>query len=259
MNYFLAIILGAVQGITEFLPVSSTGHLIIFEKLFHVSQTEFGLAFDASLHLGTLIAVVIFFFKDYLNILKFKDNLWIKLIIGTIPAVILGLFFEKIIENNIRDIWIIGVALIAFSFVMVKAENLGKQNKTKKQLNLLDSLIIGFSQSLALIPGISRSGATISTGLFLGMTREEAAKFAFMLSGPIIAGAGLKKFLEVLTSYNLNQSQINFFLAGMMSSFVFGYLTIKYFLIYLSKNNMNVFVTYRVILGIILIISALIF
>lgn len=259
MNYFLAIILGAVQGVTEFLPVSSTGHLIIFEKIFHVSQTDFGLAFDASLHLGTLAAVIIFFFKDYIKVLQFKDNLWFKLIIGTIPAAILGLLFEKTIETNIRGLWIIGLALILFSFVMIKAEKIGKQNKTKKQLNLFDTLIIGFSQSLALIPGISRSGATISAGLFLGLTRAEAARFAFMLSGPIIAGAGLKKFLEVLTSNNLNQSQLNFFLIGIISSFIFGYLTIKYFLKYLSKNNMNIFIVYRIILGVILIMSTLFF
>lgn len=248
--------LGAVQGVTEFLPVSSTGHLIIFEKIFGISQTDFGLAFDASLHLGTLVAVLIFFFKDYLQILKFKNQMWLKLAVATAPAAILGLLFEKLIENNVRDLWIIGVALILFSLVMLKAEKIGLQNKKKEQLNLIDSLIIGFSQSLALIPGISRSGATISAGLFLGLTRAEAARFAFMLSGPIIAGAGLKKFLEVLTSSSLSQSQLNFFLIGIISSFIFGYLTIKYFLKYLSKNNMTIFVKYRIILGTILIVSS---
>lgn len=259
MNYLLAIVAGGVQGVTEFLPISSTGHLIIFEKIFHVSQTDFGLAFDASLHLGTLVAVLIFFFKDYLQILKFKNQMWLKLAIGTLPAVLFGLLFEKVIETNFRDLWIIGVALILFSFVMLKAEKVSLQNKKKEHLKLSDSLAIGFSQSLALIPGISRSGATISAGLFLGLTREEAARFAFMLSGPIIAGAGLKKFLEVITSNNPNQSQLNFFLIGMLSSFVFGYLTIKYFLKFLSKNNLNIFIIYRVILGTILIISTFFF
>ncbi len=253
MNYLLALVAGAIQGLTEFLPISSTGHLIIFQKIFHLSDAQFGLAFDASLHLGTLLAVVLFFFKDYLKIFDFKNKLYIKLVIGTIPAVVFGLLFEKNIENNIRELWIIGLALIAFSIVMVIAEKMSKKNKANQMVTNKKSFIIGLAQAIALIPGISRSGSTISAGLFLGLTREESARFAFMLSGPVIAGAGLKKFLEVLTSQTLNSQDVTFFIIGIISSFIFGYLTIKYFLKYLTSNNLYPFIAYRVILGILLL------
>lgn len=256
MNYFLATLAGAVQGLTEFLPVSSTGHLIIFEKLFNISQSEFGLTFDASLHLGTLFAVVLFFYKDYLKVFDFKNFLLIKLIVGTIPAVILGLLFEGIIETTVRQLWIVAIALITFSAVMALAEKFGEKNK-ENSVSATKSFVIGIAQAIALIPGVSRSSATISAGLFLGLTREESARFAFMLSGPIIAGAGSKKFLDVLTSQSLNGADIVFFLIGIVSSAVFGYLTIKYFLKYLSANNLYPFIVYRIILGALLLLISL--
>lgn len=255
MNYFLAALAGLIQGLTEFLPVSSTGHLIIFEHLFKISQNNFGLAFDASLHLGTLAAVVIYFWKDYLKALNPKNKLLIKLIVGSIPAALFGLLFEKIIESSIRQLYIIGLALIIFSFVIIIAEKYSKKTKTISTINNKDSFIVGLFQSIALIPGISRSGATISAGLFLNMTREESARFAFMLSGPIIAGAGAKKFLEVIFSQGTN-SGVSFFLIGIVSSAIFGYLTIKYFLVYLSKNSLKIFLVYRIALGVILILIA---
>ena len=257
MNYLLAVLAGAVQGLTEFLPISSTGHLIVFEKIFGISQTEFGLAFDASLHLGTLLAIALFFFKDYLKILKFKNALLVQLAVGTIPAVFFGLLFETQIKTSFRQTWIVGLSLILFSFVFILAEKLGKQLKTKEKTTIADSLIIGVFQSLALIPGISRSGSTISAGLFLGLKREEAAKFAFILAGPVIAGAGLKKFFEVITTQNFGSGDLNFFLVGMISSAIFGYLTIKYFLKYLSTNTLYPFVVYRIVLGLILLSAAL--
>src|SRR3990167_2585357 len=256
MTYLLAILAGAIQGLTEFLPISSTGHLIIFEKIFGISQDSFGLAFDASLHLGTLLAIVLFFYKDYLKILNIGNKLLIKLAIGTVPAVFLGLLLEAQIETTFRQTWIVGLSLILFSFVFILAEKLGKKIKTKEKTTFVDSLVIGLFQSLALIPGISRSGSTISAGLFLGLKREEAAKLAFMLAGPVIAGAGLKKFFEVITTQTLGSSDLNFFLVGMISSAIFGYLTIKYFLKYLSTKTLYPFVIYRVVLGVILLIAA---
>lgn len=257
MNYLLAILAGAVQGLTEFLPISSTGHLIIFEKLFNISQKDFGLAFDASLHLGTLLAVILFFYKDYLKILNIKNRLLPKLIIATIPAVFLGLLFESKIESDLRELWVVGSALILFSLVMFLAEKKGSFTRKGSSLNILDSLVIGFAQALALIPGISRSGSTISAGLFLNLSRQEAARFAFLISGPIIAGAGSKKFLEVLTSGQLKSGDMNFFLIGIISSAVFGYLTIKYFLKYLAVKNLYLFIIYRIVLGLILILFSL--
>ncbi len=259
MNLLLAILAGAVQGLTEFLPVSSTGHLIIFEKIFNIPSSSFGLAFDASLHLGTLAAVAIFFFRDYLKVLNLKNKLLLKLLIGTVPAAILGLLFEKQIESSVRQLWVIGLGLIIFSFVMWFAEKAGKHTKTEKETTLKESLIIGFAQSFALVPGVSRSGATISAGLFLGLKREEAARFAFMLSAPIIAGAGLKEFASVLMSKTVSASDLQFFLVGIVSSFVFGYLTIKYFLKFISKNNLNVFIAYRIVLGLTLIAVSVFF
>lgn len=256
MNYLLAIIAGAIQGLSEFLPISSTGHLVLFEHLFKIPQNSFGLSFDASLHLGTLLAILVYFFKDYLKALK-SQKMIINLIIGTIPAVIFGLLFEKAIETNVRQLWVIGIALIAFSLVMIYAEKIGKRIHEIKNISLRDSLLIGLFQSLALIPGVSRSGSTISAGLFLNLKRQDAARFAFMLSGPVIAGAGSKKFLEVALSGSTTSSEMSFFIAGMVSSAIVGYLTIKYFMRYLGKRSLNVFIYYRIILGLILLSTLL--
>lgn len=253
MNYSLAVLAGAIQGLTEFLPVSSTGHLIIFEKIFNIPQSDFGLSFDASLHLGTFLAILLFFYKDYFRI--FKNKLFHKLIIGTIPAVFFGLLFEKLIENQFRQTWIVAVALITFSLVLFLAEKTAKKVKLGKNTSITNAFIIGLFQALALIPGISRSGATISAGLFLGLKREEAAKFAFLLSGPIIFGAGLEKFLKVITTSGVVSNQINIFIVGIISSGFFGYLTIKYFLKYLSTKNLYPFVIYRIAVGLILFAS----
>lgn len=254
MNYVLAIFAGAIQGLTEFLPISSTGHLIIFEHFFGISQDDFGLAFDASLHLGTLIAVIVFFYKDYLKVFNLRNKLLTLLILGTLPAVFFGLTIEKQIETSFRQTWVVALSLIAFSLVIILAERISKKIKKQENIKYLDSIVIGFFQALALIPGISRSGATISGGLFLGLTRQEAAKFAFMLSGPIIAGAGIKKFLEVSTG-SISNSDFSFFAVGIISSAVFGFLTIKYFLKYLQTKSLYPFVYYRIILGIILLLA----
>lgn len=254
MDYSLALIAGAIQGLTEFLPISSTGHLIIFEKFFHLSADKFGLTFDASLHLGTLLAVIIFFYKDYLKILNPKNKMLTKLIAGTIPAVILGLLFESVIESYLRSIEVVAISMIIFSFVLILAEKVGKKQKSQNDVKIVDSLIIGLFQGLALIPGISRSGSTISAGLFLGLTREQSARFAFLLSGPIIAGAGLKKFSEVIFLKPANYD-IGIFVLGILSSALFGYLTIKYFIIYLTTKNLYPFIFYRLAVGIILLLG----
>lgn len=255
MDYLLAILAGLIQGLTEFLPISSTGHLIIFEKLFSIPKENFGLAFDASLHLGTLVAIGTFFHDDYLKALKSK--LLKNIIIGTLPAVLFGLLLENLIETSFRQLWVVGLALILFSFVFILAERFGRQNKSKEKITAHNAFVIGLFQALALIPGISRSGATISGGLLLGFKREEAAKFAFMLSGPIIAGAGAKKFLDVLSGPS-NANHITLFVIGMISSAIFGYLTIKYFLKYLQTKSLYPFVIYRIILGLILLAAQVI-
>lgn len=256
MNYIFAVVAGFVQGVTEFLPVSSTGHLIMLEKLFGVSQEQFGLAFDASIHLGTLAAVLIFFWKDYINLYR-NHALLIKLIIGTIPAVVFGLLFESLIESYFRQLWIVGATLIGFSIVMYIAEKYGKKIRPGTTMSKRESLMVGTFQALALIPGISRSGSTMSAGLMLGLTRPEAAKFAFLLSGPIVAGAGLLKFSEVFTSQSLQSDSFAYFVIGIISSCLFGFLTIKYFLKFISKHSLYPFIGYRIAVGILLIIISI--
>lgn len=257
MTYLLALLAGAIQGLTEFLPISSTGHLIIFEKIFGISQERFGLAFDASLHLGTLVAVLIFFFRDYLKVLNFKNGLLVKLIIGTVPAAIAGYFLEDKLNTVFRQIWIVAAGFIFFSAVLYLAEKYGKKLAKYEKVSNLNSLVIGIFQAFALLPGVSRSGSTISAGLFAGLKRDEAAKFAFMLSGPIIAGAGLKKFAQVFLGGNLSSSDFNFFIVGIISSAVFGFLTIKYFLRYLSTKSLYPFIFYRVAVGLLLLLFSL--
>lgn len=253
MNYLLAIIAGAIQGLSEFLPISSTGHLIIFENVFKISQKDFGLAFDASLHLGTLLAIVTFFFKDYILTILTRRDMFFKIVIASIPGAVFGLLFEKIIETNIRQNWVVAVALIAFSLVIYWAEKVSLRLKKKETLSLAGALIVGLFQALALIPGVSRSGATISAGLFLGLTRQDAARFAFMISGPIIAGAGSKKFLEVITSGSINSQDASFFVVGIISSAIFGYLTIKYFLKFITTHSLTPFIIYRLLLAVALL------
>lgn len=256
MNYLLALLAGFVQGLTEFLPVSSTGHLIIFEKMTGISQESFGLTFDASLHLGTLLAILTFFWRDYMRALTSRKKVLLAMVAGTVPAVVFGLLFEGLIESGLRQLWIVGAALVVFSFVMMYAEKKGTKSKKFNHLNVQNALIVGLFQALALIPGISRSGSTISAGMLLGFGREDAAKFAFMLSGPIVVAAGSKKFLDVVTS-GVAASELGFFIVGMISSAAFGYLTIKYFLAYLNKNGLMPFIYYRIALGVVLLVYGL--
>jgi undecaprenyl-diphosphatase len=260
IQFLEALVLGIIQGLTEFLPVSSTGHLIIFEHIFGVSQEKFGLAFDAALHLGTAAAVFVYFWEKWKKLaIKFfqakpsaeKKIAW-SLLIATVPAAIIGVLFEKTIETAFRNPHLVAWALIFGSLIIYLAEKLGKKLKNLTNFDWLSSLIIGFSQSLALVPGISRSGITISTGMFLGMYRKSAAEFAFLLSGPIILGAGGKKLLEVMhvfTKGGLTLSDISFFAVGMAASTVAGFWTIKFLMNWLSKKSMNVFVVYRIILA----------
>lgn len=258
MSYILAILAGAVQGFTEFLPISSTGHLIIFENLFGISQEKFGLTFDASLHLGTLLAVVVFFYKDYMAIFNFKNKLLTLLFIGTLPAVFFGYLLEEQISTTFRSTTVVAISLILFSLVILAAEKYGKKIKKMTNITFANALIIGMFQSIALIPGVSRSASTISGGLLLGFNREESARFAFLLSGPIIALAGTKKILEASTG-GINSQDYAFFLTGIISSAIFGFLTIKYFIKYLGKFSLIPFIVYRILLGTALLLAIFIF
>ena len=272
---FKAILLGAVQGITEFLPVSSTGHLILFEHLLGISQDTFGLAFDAALHMGTLVAVLWFFRRDWIalakslgQIIKSKriqtpnERLVLFIFCGTIPAVILGLLFEDYIDSLFRSPKLVGAMLVLFSGVLFYVEKIGKRNKEIKHLSAFDSLVIGIAQSIALIPGVSRSGITMAAGMTRQLTRADAARFAFLLSAPIIAGAGGKKLIETIQMFSsggISDSEFWFFAFGIISATFFGYITIKYFMQYISNHTLYPFIMYRIILGFVVIVASYIY
>ena len=273
MNIIEAIILGIIQGITEFLPISSTGHLTITGKLMNLISSdhpEHWTAFIAVMQLGTLIAVLIFFRNDLLLIIKdfFSDNLFRRknfseqtidskmgwyLVIATIPGAIIGLGFKHIIEGVLtKNLYVIAASLIILAIILTVAEKFGKFNRETKDIKWYDALIIGIAQSFALIPGSSRSGTTITAGLFLGLKRETAARFSFLMSIPAVAASGLLEFYQSL-KYIHSAEMINLIVATIFSALV-GYISIEFLLRYLKKNSTFVFIIYRVIIGIIILL-----
>lgn len=265
-NLLIAVFFGVVQGLTEFLPVSSTAHLTLLQKFFNLSPTDFGLSFDAALHLGTLVSLLIYFRHDLLNLsraflndlprrqLKTSETrLVINLAVATVPAALLGLFLEKKIETVFRDPLLIAAALFIGSAIFYLAERFSKGSLRLENLGIGRSLIIGFSQALALVPGISRSGITISDGLFLGLSRSDSGYFVFLLSIPIIFGAGIKSVFDAYKSGALTSSG-QLFLVGFLASAITGYFVIKYFLAFLKKRPLTVFIWYRVLLALITIL-----
>lgn len=256
IDILYALLFGAVQGLTEFLPISSTGHLILLEKFFKLSPALFGLSFDIALHIGTLFALLLYFKKDIIfiitHIFQRKDRLGVLLIIATIPAVIFGLAFKDIISSDFRNPLFIALNLFIFSFVLWIAERQDKNTNDLNKLTVKQSFIIGLFQSLALLPGVSRSGSTISGGLFLGLNKEQAGRFAFLLSIPIIALAAVADIPDLLTD-GFTIYKIQIFLVGMISAFITGYFCIKYFLLYLKKHGFGPFILYRIILAILIV------
>lgn len=258
MDIFSSIILGAIQGLTEFLPISSSGHLIIARDIFGW-QGNIDMAFDAILQLATVLALIVYFWDDILKLLKSlflmikretveqseKIMIW-SIIIGTIPAVIAGLLLETYMETVFRSALLVSIILIVGSGLMFFAEKFSKQDK---ELSIKKGFAIGFFQCLALIPGFSRSGATISGGLLLGLKRESAARFSFLLSIPIIAGSGLKKLLDLIQSGLINYDYQGIIL-GSLTAFIVGLLAIKFLMTFLKKYPLDIFIYYRLILAI---------
>jgi undecaprenyl-diphosphatase len=261
-----AAILGVVQGLTEFLPVSSTGHLVLLEKALDVPKERFGLAFDAAIHLGTLLAILVYFWGTVVRLLtawvgSIRARRWDidtdsrlawLIIIGTVPAGVIGLLFENTVEDKLRDPAVVATMLILFSGALVLAELLGKRTLRASQLGAPAALFIGLAQAVALIPGVSRSGITISAGLLAKLERQQAAVFVFLLSAPIVAGAGLKKVYDVVKEARngvLGREDLEFFLVGFILAAVVGYLTIRFMLAYLREHSLYAFVVYRVALG----------
>ena len=255
-----SIVLGIIQGITEFLPISSSGHLIIARDILGISQ-EGGLAFDAVLQLATACAVLIYFRKDIFDLIKniftgFKDSsknrLTLYLIIGTLPALILGLFLSELMDTVFRSTSIVSGTLILGSLIMWFADYSFQKRNKKEHLTLFSSFIIGIFQSFALLPGMSRSGMTISGGYFLGLTKEEAVRFSFLLSIPIITGSGLLQLIHIIENPLLVSGGFVVLISGFVSAFIFGWIAIDFLLKYLKTNTFKVFVVYRTLLAILL-------
>jgi len=271
MPLYQVVILAIVQSLTEFLPVSSTAHLALVPRLFGWTNPELNsLDFDIALHLGTLAAVIVYFFRDWLQLtaqgfgLKYEPDpmlaknrwlLWL-LAIATVPVGVFGYLFKEQAEGPWRNSYVIGAMLIALGVVMWIADRAGRRQKTLGDVSLADSAIIGLSQALAIVPGVSRSGITITTGLFRGLDRADAARFSFLLSTPALGGAALKAFLDLHKSGGLAPDMRIPFLVGTLVSAVTGWVVIAFFLRFLRTRTLRFFVYYRVVFGIIVIALA---
>jgi undecaprenyl-diphosphatase len=271
-----SIILGIVQGLTEFLPISSTGHLTLagkFMNLISEERPEQWTAFIAVIQLGTMLAVLIYFWKDLIAIVKdfVNDNLfkpikysqqklnsklgWL-IIIGTVPVVLIGLAFKDAIEGSLtKNLFVISSSLIILAIILAIAEKTAKFKKNTNDITVLDSVIIGIAQALSLIPGSSRSGTTITAGLFVGLYREAAARFSFLLSVPAVLASGLLQLFEAVKFIDQTMA-VNLIIATVVSG-VSGYLAIDFLLKFLKKNTTFIFIYYRIGLGIFILILLL--
>ena len=260
MDIVSGAILGVVQGLTEFLPISSSGHLILAREVLGL-ESQYGLSFDAVLQLATSLAVLLYFRHDFFRLFKSAVGfvlgktlerldriLLLALIFGTIPAVALGLLLEGYMETTFRSAELVGFTLLLGALLFYIAEKVAKQNET---ITPKKGFIVGLFQSLALIPGMSRSGMTISGGLFLGLKREEAARFGFMLAFPIIFGSGAMKLTELGLNGGLADIGVALLLGAIFAFFV-GIAAIHYLLKYLKNHTLNVFIVYRVVLAFII-------
>lgn len=272
MNFIEAIVLGIIQGITEFLPISSTGHLTLagkFMNLISDKNPEHWTSFMAVIQLGTMLAILIYFWKDLWNILiefiqnniqkrvKFSDQStnsklgWL-IIFGTIPIVIIGLLFKDIIEGAFtKNLYVIGVSLIVLAIILAFAEKTARFKKDMKDITVFDSVMIGIAQAFALIPGASRSGTTITGGLFFGLKRDVAARFSFLLSVPAVLASGLLELYQSLKFID-NTMIINMIVATFFAA-VSGYIAIDFLLKFLKRNTTFVFIIYRILLGLVIL------
>ena len=263
MEIIKVLILGLIEGITEWLPISSTGHMILANEFIKLNVSkEFMEMFLVVIQLGAILAVVFLYFKK-LNPFK-KDekerkdtiNLWIKVLIGCIPAGIIGILFDDTIDKYFYNSLTVSITLIIYGILFIVVENYGKNKKTTindlKEITPKLALYIGFFQLLALIPGTSRSGATILGGLLMGMDRSVAAEYTFFLAIPVMAGASFLKIIKF--GFSFTSFELFVLLVGMLSAFIVSLLTIKYLLKYIKKHDFKAFGWYRIALGIIIIL-----
>ncbi len=261
-----AVIYGIVQGLTEFLPVSSTAHLRLFQAWLnpHIDQHGFT-AFTAVIQLGTMAAVVLYFWRELVHVAvgwfrglfdrqlrpSLEYRLGWYLILATIPVGVFGLIFSHQIETGARNLWVIAVALIAMALVLMVAELRGRRNRDEEDLNTQDAIVVGLAQSLALIPGVSRSGATITAGLFRGLDRVTAARFSFLLSVPAVVASGL---FEARKIGGPDAPGMGITVVATVMSFVVGLASIAWLIRYVSRHSTFIFVGYRIALGAVLLV-----
>lgn len=274
LDLLSAIILGAVQGLAEFLPISSSGHLVLVPALLGVETT---LAFDTVLHIGTLVAIFTFFWKDIINLIrgfilslvdlsegldKFTQGLrnsaekrfsWL-IIVGSIPTAFIGIFLKDAIETIFRGTLFVGIFLVITGLLLYYSERQRHGSITAKSMSFKQAIIVGICQGLAVLPGISRSGATISSGLCLGLEREYAARYSFLLSIPAVLGAGLIQIKDIASI----DVSFTILLAGFLSSVIFGYLAIKLLMKMIKGWSLNIFAYYCWIIGILTIMLSVI-
>lgn len=259
MGMFESMALGIIQGLTEFLPISSTGHLILARSLFGLNDT-YALAFDAVLHLATAAAIIVYFHKDIWNLLQAllrslsrlpvndRDVLLLKAVaIGTVPAVLLGLSLESTMETLFRSPLLVAAVLVVGSFLFMYAEWVYSKRPPQNEMTIKKGLYIGLFQALALVPGMSRSGATIAGGMLLGLSRAESARFAFLLAVPVILGAGSKKLLELIVSDNA--VALVPIVVGAAAAFVTGLIAVHFMLSFVRKYSLWPFIWYRLMLA----------
>ena len=263
MSYLEAILLGVLQGLTEFLPISSSAHLAIFPQLFGFDDP--GASFTAVTQIGTEVAVLLFFWRDIVRIIKAwtislvrkdrREDLDARMgwyiIVGTLPIAVMGFLFQETIKTTFRSLWLIAIMLIVFGLILGIADRVNVGEKTEGDLTLKDSLLYGLGQMLALIPGVSRSGATITVGLFRGYRREVATRYAFLLAIPAVLASGLSQLNEVSLAASPGLPKT---LVATLVAFVVGYVTIGWLLKYLRTRSYLPFVIYRVTLGSIVLI-----
>lgn len=268
IDLIYGIILGIIQGLTEFWPISSSGHLVVAHDILNFDFAD-NVSFDVALHIGTLTALVIYFWRDIRRyIVAFVRSLanfqvrtdveqrlaWL-IVIGTIPAAAVGYFFGDVIESSLRALWIVGFTLIGVGILFFVAERYARRTKTLEQLGWKGALAVGTAQALAFIPGVSRSGSTILTGMSLGLPRHIAARFSFLMSMPIVFGAGMQKMLDAAQE-GIGGGEWLVMLVGLVTSGIVGYIAIRVLLKFLSNHPLSVFGYYRIALGVGLLIYA---
>ena len=268
MNFFQAIFLGLLQGVTEFLPISSSGHLALVE--FFLGIEEAGLVFDVALHLGTLLGVCIYFRRDLFKMLTalvnpqvlgedagYQRRLAFYICLGTMPAVAAGFFLKDVAETSFRSPFLIAATLAGAGLLLLLADKAGKHLRDMQSIGFIDVALIGLFQAFALMPGVSRSGITMTAGLMRGFNRMSAARFSFLLSVPVILGAGIYNLPDII-SQGSEPGQLGFYLAGFFTAAVSGYLVIAFLLRFIQSHSFAVFAYYRFVLaGVVLLIQIL--